>query len=689
MSLDSHPELASTIIQSVTGNRGQQSSVGNLFNKEEQPNILQKLSSSLRVASPRETTDDFYVSNTINSNLRSLDAAKRNLGEGIALLQTANGALDKIQGNLQRIHDLSEQAADPRTSQRGRESLQKEVDTLTQEIQTLADTTNYKGHNLLSSDASALTLQVAHQTHGSSRMTLGFDQGILGRLSVTGESPTGSTGDTSTSEPVDDSTADTTPEESNSDTDTSDPDSETETGSGGEGTSDEGTGGETGSGSDDTSGSLDDDPYLTSNEAIAATFGWEINDDGEIIIGSATAEALSDFWNQMISGGGPGGGGGGPGGGGGGSTPTDALADRLDLSVEYGEHHQEISETFNIDGVEVEYNFMVSFTGGTTESGQEVLADVESAWDNEEAWVNGSPINITHGDQQLAVRFNRNHNDNANHNYDYITDASPGGFHGFGVFTTDFQPLSAENVTSTSSEATNTETGDNNAGSGDGNTETSDSGTSGSSGSTLGSNSSNLLESILTKDNGAISAVRLDDQSSAEQAVSSTREAMDFITSMKDELGSSLNQLGATLAGNNQHAQALTDVKDRVIDAASAQQLAQEAQEMMRQETSKAFLGLANTDQRSVLALLDNQNSSMKDIPYHFADEKGEDEEEQQTENTSLFTYPLDANEEDEPLYQYPTEESNDFFSNFTASNTTLSQTSDDQEPVEQLTAQV
>jgi len=120
---------------------------------------LQRLSSGLRVNSAKDDAAGLAVAESITSGVRGNTQAIRNANDGISVGQTAEGALGQIANNLQRIREISVQAANGSISNSNRSQLQKEVDQLTQEISRIVQTTEFNGTKLLSG-ASTITFQV-------------------------------------------------------------------------------------------------------------------------------------------------------------------------------------------------------------------------------------------------------------------------------------------------------------------------------------------------------------------------------------------------------------------------------------------------------------------------------------------------------------------------------------------------
>lgn len=117
---------------------------------------LEKLSSGLRINRAADDAAGLAISEKMRSQIRGLEQAMRNAQDGISLLQTAEGALNETHSILQRMRELSVQAANDTYTSNDRLQIQKEIDQLTTEIDRIAATTQFNGKNLLDGSASAL-----------------------------------------------------------------------------------------------------------------------------------------------------------------------------------------------------------------------------------------------------------------------------------------------------------------------------------------------------------------------------------------------------------------------------------------------------------------------------------------------------------------------------------------------------
>ena len=109
-----------------------------------------RLSSGLRINSAKDDAAGLQISNRLTSQINGLKQGNRNASDGIALAQTAEGALDEVHTMLQRIRTLSVQSANGTNTTADRKSIQAEVSQLCSEINRIACKTTFGGHELLS-----------------------------------------------------------------------------------------------------------------------------------------------------------------------------------------------------------------------------------------------------------------------------------------------------------------------------------------------------------------------------------------------------------------------------------------------------------------------------------------------------------------------------------------------------------
>ena len=154
----------------------------NLFSLNAQRNLtnsqgplgqaLQRLSSGLRINSAKDDAAGLAISNRFTTQIRGLNQAVRNANDGISLSQTAEGAMEEIANNLQRIRELAVQAANATNSSSDRTALDQEVQQRLAEIDRTAVQTNFNGQKILDGTFGTSTFQVGANVGETISITL-------------------------------------------------------------------------------------------------------------------------------------------------------------------------------------------------------------------------------------------------------------------------------------------------------------------------------------------------------------------------------------------------------------------------------------------------------------------------------------------------------------------------------------
>ena len=108
-----------------------------------------RLSSGFRINSAKDDAAGLQISNRLTSQINGLNQGNRNANDGIALAQTAEGALDEVHTMLQRIRTLSVQSANGTNTTADRKAIQAEVEQLSSEITRIACKTTFGGQKIL------------------------------------------------------------------------------------------------------------------------------------------------------------------------------------------------------------------------------------------------------------------------------------------------------------------------------------------------------------------------------------------------------------------------------------------------------------------------------------------------------------------------------------------------------------
>ena len=152
------PQVINTNVMSLNSQRQ--------LNKSQlmQNQAMERLSSGLRINSAKDDAAGLAISTGMESQIRGLNQAVRNANDGISMAQTAEGAMDEMTNILQRMRELSIQAANDTNSASNRASIQDEIDQLYSELDRIATVTSFNGVNLLDGSAGNTNFQIGANT---------------------------------------------------------------------------------------------------------------------------------------------------------------------------------------------------------------------------------------------------------------------------------------------------------------------------------------------------------------------------------------------------------------------------------------------------------------------------------------------------------------------------------------------
>ena len=148
---------------------------------------MEQLSTGKRINSAGDDAAGLAIASRMSAQIRALNQSVRNANDGISMMQTAEGATKEISNMLQRMRELSVQAANDTYGSSDRLALQTELDQLGSEITRIADSTQWNGMAILSGSTafSVMTLQVGTQGTATSTVTVAFQGLSAGALSLT------------------------------------------------------------------------------------------------------------------------------------------------------------------------------------------------------------------------------------------------------------------------------------------------------------------------------------------------------------------------------------------------------------------------------------------------------------------------------------------------------------------------
>ena len=111
----------------------------------------EKLSSGYKINRAADDAAGLSISEKMRSQIRGLNKASDNAQDGISLIQTAEGALNESHSILQRMRELSVQAANGTETDDDREAVQNEISQLQEELTRISETTEFNTMKLLDS----------------------------------------------------------------------------------------------------------------------------------------------------------------------------------------------------------------------------------------------------------------------------------------------------------------------------------------------------------------------------------------------------------------------------------------------------------------------------------------------------------------------------------------------------------
>lgn len=110
---------------------------------------VERLSSGYKINKPGDNPAGMAISNKMRAQIRALDQAESNVSDAVSVMQIADGALNEVSSILQRIRELSVQAANGTYCYEDKQSIQAEIDQLAEEVTRISSDTEYNKKTLL------------------------------------------------------------------------------------------------------------------------------------------------------------------------------------------------------------------------------------------------------------------------------------------------------------------------------------------------------------------------------------------------------------------------------------------------------------------------------------------------------------------------------------------------------------
>ena len=143
----------------------------------------EKLSSGYKINRAADDAAGLSISEKMRNQIRGLNKASDNAQDGISLVQTAEGALNEVHSMLQRMSELSVQAANGTNDTTDRSSINDEIQQLKTEIQRVGNTTQFNKMNILDgtfSNGANKLLQVGANANQTIQIDIDALQSVVG-----------------------------------------------------------------------------------------------------------------------------------------------------------------------------------------------------------------------------------------------------------------------------------------------------------------------------------------------------------------------------------------------------------------------------------------------------------------------------------------------------------------------------
>jgi len=149
---------------------------------------MARLSSGKRINSASDDAAGLAISNSMTSQINGMNQAISNANDGISLAQTADGSLDEVTNNLQRIRELAVQSASGTYSDADRINMQAEVSQLTSQVSSALSGASFNNVPLFDTTTGGLGKTTNIQVGADSGDTVSITVGNLDMTGVTGSS---------------------------------------------------------------------------------------------------------------------------------------------------------------------------------------------------------------------------------------------------------------------------------------------------------------------------------------------------------------------------------------------------------------------------------------------------------------------------------------------------------------------
>ncbi len=152
----------------------------------DQAKIYSRLSSGQRITSAGDDAAGLSISENLRAQIRSMGQAERNANDGVSFTQVAEGGLTEVGNIMVRLRELAIQAGSDTVGDKERGFINTEVQSLVQEVDRIANVTNFNGTPLLNGQASKseLEIQVGTRNDAADRLTFNASENDIRASSI-------------------------------------------------------------------------------------------------------------------------------------------------------------------------------------------------------------------------------------------------------------------------------------------------------------------------------------------------------------------------------------------------------------------------------------------------------------------------------------------------------------------------
>lgn len=133
---------------------------------------MQRLSTGKRINSAKDDAAGLAIGASMTSQIRGMAQGIRNANDGISMAQTAEGALDEVGNMLQRMRELTVQAANGSYSSNDLTNIKSEMDQLAKQVNGVMSNTQFNGVALFPATAATKSIQAGAEGADAISMTL-------------------------------------------------------------------------------------------------------------------------------------------------------------------------------------------------------------------------------------------------------------------------------------------------------------------------------------------------------------------------------------------------------------------------------------------------------------------------------------------------------------------------------------